>query len=108
MQQRKHDHEHDIPVVLDPEDGYHEDEDERRLPAHDHELRDDVREQDLAGRHARHPRAVQQPLRALHDEGGRRQRHGQEEYDPGKKTTVEHQSVGSCRAFVQAALGAGV
>ncbi|VVC87178.1 unnamed protein product [Leptidea sinapis] len=59
LQQREHDDEGDVAVALDPEHQDHEDQHERRLATHHHELGDHVREQDLPGRHARHPRAVQ-------------------------------------------------
>lgn len=62
LQQRQQHHAHDVAVARHLEHEDHEDEHQRRLAAHHHELRDDVREEDLARRHSGDPRTIQQAL----------------------------------------------
>lgn len=65
LQQRQHDHPEEIAVVGHAEHHQHEDQHQGGLSAHHHELGDHVREEDLAGRDASHPGAVQQALKGV-------------------------------------------
>lgn len=89
LKYRQYDDPADGAFALDAEHKYHEDQHQSRLAAHDDELRDHVGEQNLAGRHARHPTSVQQTFHPFDDQRGWRQRDRQEKDDAGKRESAK-------------------
>lgn len=59
LKDRQYDNPADVTFAFDAEYQNHENQYQGRLTTHHHKLRDHVREQDFAGRHASHPASVQ-------------------------------------------------
>lgn len=78
LEYRQYDDPSNIAFAFDSEHQDHEDQYESGLAAHHHELRDHMREEDLARRYTCHPASIQQALHPLDNESGWRERDRQE------------------------------